>query len=148
MCHLNSRIFFSNKNTPCAQKEPPWEKQERAIASLSGASQYSPGTDWRARKSPPPLCTELCKNIPAKIRESLSKCFAAHPKYALRCNILVCHSRNPAEMCLRYFVPPLSPPNVDTPGINWTLRRGQCFHRPAGRQTIGEALNVKTVLSK
>ena len=42
--------------------------------------------------------TELCKNIPAKLQKSLSKCSAAHPKPALCRNISASHSRNLAGM--------------------------------------------------
>ena len=48
--------------------------------------------------------TKLCKNIPAKFCESLSKCSAAHPKIALWSNISACHSQNPSGMFLQYSV--------------------------------------------
>ena len=51
----------------------------------------------------------MCKNIPAKFRESLSKCSAAHPKIALSHNISVRHSRNLAGMFLHYSVHKLCP---------------------------------------
>ena len=38
--------------------------------------------------------TELCKNIPAKFRESPTKCSAPHPKNALWRNITASHSLN------------------------------------------------------
>ena len=43
-------------------------------------------------------CTGLCKNIPAKFRESPSKCSAAHPRNALWRNISASHSPNLARM--------------------------------------------------
>ena len=43
------------------------------------------------------IATELCKNIPAKFQESLSKCSAAHPKNALGRNISASLSQNLAE---------------------------------------------------
>ena len=48
--------------------------------------------------------TGLCKNIPAKFWESLSKCSAAHHKNALWRNISANRSQNLAGMCLHYSV--------------------------------------------
>ena len=50
------------------------------------------------------VCTELCKNIPAKFRESPSKYSAAHPKNALWRNISAIHSRNLEGIILHYSV--------------------------------------------
>ena len=50
------------------------------------------------------FCAELCKNIPTKFRESLSKCSAAHPKIALWHNISASYSPNLAGMFLHYSV--------------------------------------------
>ena len=46
------------------------------------------------------FCTEMCKNIPAKFRESTSKCSAVHPKKALWRNISASHSQNLSRMFL------------------------------------------------
>ena len=46
--------------------------------------------------------TELCKNIHAKFRESLSKC--SHPIVALWHNITASHSQNLAGIFLHYSV--------------------------------------------
>ena len=48
--------------------------------------------------------TELCENIPAKLRESPSKCSAAHRKNVLWRNNSTSHSLNLAEMFLPNFV--------------------------------------------
>ena len=53
------------------------------------------------RSRPASARTELGKNIPAKFRESLSKCSAAHPKNALGRNISASLSQNLAE-CFYY----------------------------------------------
>ena len=45
-------------------------------------------------------CTELCKNIPAMLRESPSKSYAAHPKNALWRNISASHSQTLAGLFL------------------------------------------------
>ena len=47
---------------------------------------------WSEKLAALQVCTELCNNIPAKFRESPSKCSAAHPKNALRRNISASHS--------------------------------------------------------
>ena len=44
------------------------------------------------------ICTELCKNIPAKFQKSPSKFSAVHPKIALWRNISASHSQNLAGM--------------------------------------------------
>ena len=48
------------------------------------------------------IYTELCKNIPAKFRELLSKCSAAHPIIALGRDISASHSQDLAGMFLHY----------------------------------------------
>ena len=50
------------------------------------------------------LCTELCRNIPAKFRESPAKCSARHPTNALWRNISANHAWNLAEIFLHYSV--------------------------------------------
>ena len=50
------------------------------------------------------ISKEVCKNIPAKFRESSSKCSEAHPKNALWCKISASHSQNLAGMFLHYPV--------------------------------------------
>ena len=68
-----------------------------ALGVLSGRGQQTPKTwsegttnslelEWKS--------TKLCKNIPAKFRESPSICSAAHPKIALWQNISAGHSWN------------------------------------------------------
>ena len=45
--------------------------------------------------------TKLCKNIPTKVQEALSKCSAVHPKIEI---YSACHSRNLVGMFLYYSV--------------------------------------------
>ena len=46
---------------------------------------------------------ELCKNIPAKLQQSLLKCSAAHPKITACRNITAIYSRNLAGRFLHYL---------------------------------------------
>ena len=48
------------------------------------------------------ICTELCKNIPAKFQKSPSKCSAPYPQNALRRNISASYSRNLVGVLLHY----------------------------------------------
>ena len=74
--------------------------------------------------SVPEMWTELRKNIPVEFQESLSKCSAAHPKYALWRNISASQSRNLARMFFHYSVQ--SFPGVGTP---WITLKWDDFHQ-------------------